>query len=82
MHLSWNYKSKQIKGLSNKFSGAFLQNKGGLFYLWQNYDSAFIPQNRKLQALYSLNGNLDNVTDYINTANHFKLTWYLPYELF
>ena len=75
MHLSWNYKSKKIKGLSNKFSGAFLQNKGGLFYLWQNYDSAFIPQNRKLQALYSLNGNLDNVTDYINTANHFKLTW-------
>ena len=74
VNVSWRYTSKHIKGLSHKISGAVLQNKGGIFYLWQHYDSAYIPQNRTLQAFYSINANLDNVTEYLISAHHIKLS--------
>lgn len=74
INLSWTYNSKHITGLSHKISGALLQNQGGLFYLWQHYDSAYIPQGRELQAFYSINANLDNTTSYVNAPRHYKIT--------
>ena len=75
VHGSWKTLVPKIPGLSNTLSGAILENKGGIFYLWQHYDSAYIPQGRQLQAFYSINANLDNTLSYVNTGKQYKITW-------
>lgn len=56
------YNFKKIQGLTIGVNTNMMNNFGGLFFLWQNYDSAYIPQGRSIQKY---NNNKLNVDPYI-----------------
>lgn len=51
-----------------------MQNKGGLFFLWQNFDSALIPQGRNLQNYINTRYNIDPSVHYLS-KNGLKINW-------
>lgn len=56
------YNFKKIPGLVAGINTNMMNTKGGLFFLWQSYDSAYIPQGRTIQKY---NNNRLNVDPYI-----------------
>ena len=42
-----------------------MQTTGGLFFLWHNYDSAYIPQNFQIQKFRNQRFNIDPYVTYL-----------------
>jgi iron complex outermembrane receptor protein len=61
-NIRYNFKGK-LSGLAVGVNTNMMQTKGGLFFLWQNADSAYIPQGLDIQRY---NNKRFNVDPYIN----------------
>lgn len=61
-NVNLRYNFKKIKGLIVGLNTNMMNTKGGLFFLWQSYDSAYIPQGRTIQKY---NNNRVNIDPYI-----------------
>ncbi len=67
-NLRYNFPKKP--GLSVGVNGNIMQTKGGLFFLWQNYDSAYIPQGRDIQRYINYRYNIDPYLNYLFGKNN------------
>ncbi|MCC7302588.1 MAG: TonB-dependent receptor [Bacteroidia bacterium] len=61
-NLRW--RSKKVKGLSYGINFNRMVTEGGLFILWQNADSAYIPQNYEVQIYSNTRTSLDPFLTY------------------
>jgi len=59
------YSFKKLPGLQVGANTNMMNTHGGLFFLWQNYDSAYVPQGKKIQ---NYNNNRFNVDPWITYA--------------
>ncbi len=57
------YNFEKIPGLSVGVNTNMMNTKGGLFFLWQNADSVYIPQGKDIQKY---NNNRFNIDPFIN----------------
>ena len=67
------YNFKKIKGLSVGVNTNIMNTKGGLFFLWQSYDSAYIPQGRTIQKYNNDRFNIDPFITYYWGKNKLSL---------
>lgn len=67
------YNFKKIPGLAVGVNTNMMNTKGGLFFLWQNYDSAYIPQGRTIQRYDNIRLNVDPYITYYKGSNKFSL---------
>lgn len=67
------YNFKKIPGLSVGANTNMMNTKGGLFFLWQSYDSAYIPQGRTIQQYNNIRFNIDPYITYFHGTNKFSL---------
>ena len=58
------YNFKKIQGLSIGVNTNMMKTSGGLFFLWQNADSAYIPQGRTIQNYKNDRFNIDPFITY------------------
>lgn len=63
------YNFKKIKGLSAGINTNMMNTKGGLFFLWQNADSVYIPQGRDIQRYDNNRFNADPFINYTFGTN-------------
>ncbi|MBK7309228.1 MAG: TonB-dependent receptor [Sphingobacteriaceae bacterium] len=63
------YNFKKIPGLIAGINTNMMNTKGGLFFLWQTYDSAYIPQGRNIQRYNNIRLNVDPYVTYIFGSN-------------
>jgi outer membrane cobalamin receptor len=63
-NLRYNFQ-KKLRGLSLGLNTNMMQTKGGLYFLWHNYDSAYIPQNFDIQKYNNQRFNIDPYLTYI-----------------
>lgn len=56
---SIKYSSKKVPQLTAGVNMNIMNVRGGLFFLWQNYDSAYIPQGRNIQRYNNNRFNAD-----------------------
>lgn len=66
------YNFKNVPGLSIGCNTNMMNTKGGLFFLWQTYDSAYIPQGRTIQRYNNARFNLDPFITYYHGSNKFS----------
>lgn len=64
------YNFKKIPGLAVGVNTNMMQTKGGLFFLWQSYDSAYIPQGRDIQRYNNYRLNVDPYINYVFGDNN------------
>ncbi|MGE0567239.1 MAG: TonB-dependent receptor [Bacteroidia bacterium] len=57
------YNFKKVPGLNVGVNTNMMNTKGGLFFLWQNYDSAYIPQGKNIQVY---NNDRLSIDPYVN----------------
>lgn len=62
MNLRYNF--KKIQGLSIGLNTNMMETRGGLFFLWQDADSAYIPQGRTIQVYSNQRCNVDPFITY------------------
>lgn len=62
-NLRYNFK-KKLQGLSIGVNTNMMKTDGGLFFLWQNQDSAYIPQGLKIQNFTNQRFNVDPFINY------------------
>ncbi|MCE3259094.1 MAG: TonB-dependent receptor, partial [Bacteroidetes bacterium] len=67
------YNFKNIPGLSIGANTNMMHTIGGLFFLWQHYDSAYIPQGRNIQRYNNKRYNIDPFITYYHGNNKFSL---------
>ena len=67
------YNFQKVPGLSVGVNTNMMNTKGGLFFLWQNYDSAYIPQGRNIQRYDNDRLNADPYITYYKGSNKFSL---------
>jgi outer membrane cobalamin receptor len=67
------YNFKNIEGLSVGLNSNIMNTQGGLFFLWQHYDSAYIPTGRNIQRYNNLRFNIDPYVTFIKGPNKFSL---------
>lgn len=67
------YNFKKLPGLSVGVNTNMMNTKGGLFFLWQNYDSAYIPQGRTIQRYNNNRFNVDPYITFYKGTNKFSL---------
>jgi outer membrane cobalamin receptor len=67
------YRFKNITGLSLGVNSNMMNTKGGLFFLWQNYDSAYIPQGRNIQRYDNIRFNVDPYISYFRGTSKVSL---------
>jgi iron complex outermembrane receptor protein len=53
------YSFPKLRALSAGVNTNMMNTRGGLFFLWQNYDSAYIPQGRNIQRYNNNRMNID-----------------------
>lgn len=63
----------KIPSLQIGLNTNMMNTSGGLFFLWQNYDSAFIPQNHIIQKYNNNRINIDPYIIFNKGANKFSL---------
>lgn len=63
------YNFKKIPGLIAGVNTNIMNTKGGLFFLWQTYDSAYIPQGRTIQKYNNNRLNIDPYITYVFGSN-------------
>ena len=64
------YNFKKIPGLSAGINTNMMNTKGGLFFIWQDYDSAYIPQGRDIQRYNNYRFNVDPYINYVFGDNN------------
>lgn len=62
-NIRYNFKGK-LQGLAVGVNTNIMQTKGGLFFLWQNADSAYIPQGLDIQRYDNKRFNIDPYITY------------------
>lgn len=67
------YNFKNLPGLAVGVNTNMMNTKGGLFFLWQNYDSAYIPQGRTIQRYNNIRFNVDPYITFYKGTNKFSL---------
>lgn len=79
-NLRYNFK-KKLEGLSAGVNTNMMETQGGLFFLWQNADSAYIPQGYDIQRYKNQRFNIDPFVTYffkkggkISLRNRYFLT--------
>jgi len=73
LNLNLRYNFKKIPGLAIGVNTNMMNTKGGLFFLWQHYDSAYIPQGRTIQRYNNVRFNVDPYITYFKGSNKFSL---------
>ncbi len=63
LNLNLRYNFRKISGLSIGMNMNMMNTKGGLFFLWQNADSVYIPQGFSIQ---NYNNNRFNIDPFVN----------------
>lgn len=58
------YNFKKVRGLAVGVNTNMMETKGGLFFLWQSADSAYIPQGYKIQQYQNRRFNIDPYITY------------------
>lgn len=69
MNANVRYNFKKIPGLAAGINTNMMNTKGGLFFLWQTYDSAYIPQGRNIQRYNNIRMNVDPYVTYVFGSN-------------
>ncbi len=67
------YNFKKVPGLSVGANTNMMNTRGGLFFLWQSYDSAYIPQGRTIQKYNNDRFNVDPFVTYYWKNNKLSL---------
>ncbi|MBA3679785.1 MAG: TonB-dependent receptor [Bacteroidetes bacterium] len=67
------YNFKKVPGLAVGINTNMMNTRGGLFFLWQNYDSAYIPQGRTIQRYNNDRFNVDPFVTYFWKNNKLSL---------
>lgn len=67
------YNFKKIQGLAVGVNTNMMNTVGGLFFLWQSYDSAYIPQGRTIQKYNNDRFNIDPFVTYFWKNNKLSL---------
>ncbi|MBS1651424.1 MAG: TonB-dependent receptor [Bacteroidetes bacterium] len=67
------YNFKKLPGLSVGVNTNMMSYEGGLFFLWQNFDSAYIPSGRDVQKYSNSRINIDPYVTYYSGKNKFSL---------
>lgn len=70
---SLRYNFKKAPGLQLGVNTTMMNTTGGLFFLWQNYDSAYIPQGHTIQKYNNNRINVDPYLTYYKGSNKFSL---------
>jgi outer membrane cobalamin receptor len=68
-NMRYNFQ-KKLKGLAVGVNTNMMQTTGGLFFLWHNYDSAYIPQNFEIQKFRNQRFNIDPYVTYLFGKNN------------
>lgn len=63
-NVNLRYNFKKVQGLSIGLNTNMMETRGGLFFLWQNADSAYIPQGRTIQVYSNQRCNVDPFITY------------------
>lgn len=64
VNLRYNFQGK-LRGLAVGVNTNMMQTRGGLFFLWQNADSAYIPQGYTIQKYDNQRFNIDPYINYL-----------------
>lgn len=64
MNLRYNF--KKIQGLSVGVNTNMMETRGGLFFLWQNADSVYMPQGLNIQRFSNQRMNVDPYINYFS----------------
>ena len=73
-NVNLRYNFKKIAGLSIGVNTNMMQYRGGLFFLWQNADSAYIPTGHNIQGYKNTRFNIDPyITYYSKKGGRFSL---------
>ncbi len=67
------YNFKKVPGLAVGVNTNMMNTRGGLFFLWQSYDSAYIPQGRTIQRYNNDRFNVDPFVTYFWKNNKLSL---------
>ena len=67
------YHFKNVPGLSIGLNTNMMHTKGGLFFLWQNADSVYIPQGKDLQKYTNNRFNIDPFITYTICSNKLSI---------
>ncbi|MGZ3900887.1 MAG: TonB-dependent receptor, partial [Bacteroidia bacterium] len=67
------YNFKKVPGLAVGVNTNMMNTKGGLFFLWQDFDSAYIPKDRTIQRYNNVRFNVDPYITYYSGTNKFSL---------
>ncbi len=62
-NIRYNFQGK-LRGMAVGVNTNMMQTKGGLFFLWQNADSAYIPQGHDIQQYNNKRFNIDPYINY------------------
>ncbi len=63
-NVNLRYNFKKVQGLSIGLNTNMMETRGGLFFLWQDADSAYIPQGRTIQVYSNQRCNVDPFITY------------------
>lgn len=69
LNANMRYNFKKVPGLIAGINTNMMNTKGGLFFLWQTYDSAYIPQGRTIQRYNNIRLNVDPYITYVFESN-------------
>ena len=64
VNLRYNFQGK-LRGLAVGVNTNMMQTRGGLFFLWQNADSAYVPQGLNIQRYDNKRFNIDPYINYL-----------------
>jgi iron complex outermembrane receptor protein len=70
MNANIRYNFNKVPGLSAGVNTNMMNTKGGLFFIWQDYDSAYIPQGRDIQRYNNYRFNIDPYINYVFGDNN------------
>lgn len=73
LNVNLRYNFKKIPGLAAGVNTNMMNVQGGLFFLWQNYDSAYVPQGYTIQRYNNDRFNIDPFITYYKGTNKFSL---------
>ncbi len=73
------YNFKKFPGLSAGVNTNMMNTRGGLFFLWQNADSVYVPQGKDIQRYNNNRFNVDPFVVYNFGSN--KISWRNRYYL-
>jgi iron complex outermembrane receptor protein len=73
LNCNLKYNFEKVPGLAVGVNTNMMNVRGGLFFLWQNYDSAYIPKDRSIQKYNNDRFNVDPFVTYFWKNNKLSL---------